>query len=104
MQFIGDLARLHAIEFVPHMWGGAVMVAATLQVLALTPDPTRSPAAAAPLLEYDLTENPFRTDLLATPLVMRDGWFDIPTGPGLGVEVDESYVRGRADEVRTVSR
>ena len=27
---------------------------------------------------------------------MRDGWFDIPTGPGLGVEVDEAFVRACA--------
>ena len=24
---------------------------------------------------------------------MRDGWVDIPTGPGLGVTVDEEFVR-----------
>jgi hypothetical protein len=25
-----------------------------------------------------------------------DGWFDIPTGPGLGVEVDEKFLAGHA--------
>lgn len=95
--FMADLARLYGVEYVPHMWGGALMVAATLQVLAVVPDPTRSPAAFGPLLEFDQTENPFRTDLLATPLTMgADGWFDIPSGPGLGVEVDEAFVRRMA--------
>jgi hypothetical protein len=26
----------------------------------------------------------------------RDGWIDIPTGPGLGVEVDEKFVAKHA--------
>jgi D-galactarolactone cycloisomerase len=96
-QFMADMARLYAVEYIPHMWGGALMVAATMQVLALVPDPTRSPATFAPLLEFDQTENPFRTDLLATPLRMgADGWFDIPSAPGLGVEVDEAFVRRMA--------
>jgi D-galactarolactone cycloisomerase len=96
-QFLADLARLDAVQYVPHMWGGALMVAATMQVLALLPDPTRSPAGDKPLLEYDQTENPFREHLLSTPFAMgKDGWFDIPTGPGLGVEVDEAFVKKHA--------
>ncbi len=96
-QFMADLARLYATQYVPHMWGGALMVAATLQVLAFLPDTTKSPASEKPLLEYDQTENPFREHLLSTPLRMgADGWFDIPTGPGLGVEVDEAFVRAHA--------
>jgi D-galactarolactone cycloisomerase len=96
-QFMADLARLYGVQYIPHMWGGALMVAATIQVVALLPDPTRSPATFSPLLEYDQTENPFRTDLLTTPQVMGpDGWFDVPTAPGLGVEVDEAFVRRMA--------
>ena len=95
--FMADLARLYAVEYIPHMWGGALMVAATMQVLAVVPDPTRSPATFGPLLEFDQTENPFRTDLLVTPITMgADGWCDIPSGPGLGVEVDEAFVRRMA--------
>jgi D-galactarolactone cycloisomerase len=96
-QFLADLARLYAVQYVPHAWGGALMLAATIQVLASLPDATKSPASEKPLLEYDMTENPFRDHLLKTPLVMgKDGWFDIPTGPGLGVEVDEAFVAKRA--------
>jgi D-galactarolactone cycloisomerase len=96
-QFLADMARLYAIQYIPHAWGGALMLAATLQVLASLPDTTKSPASEKPLLEYDMTENPFRDSLLATPLAMgKDGWFDIPTGPGLGVEVDEDFVAAHA--------
>jgi D-galactarolactone cycloisomerase len=96
-QFMADMARLYATQYIPHMWGGALMVAATMQVLAILPDPTKSPATEQPLLEYDQTENPFREHLLSAPLRMAaDGWFEIPTGPGLGVEVDEAFVKAHA--------
>jgi D-galactarolactone cycloisomerase len=92
-QFMADLARLYAVQYVPHMWGGALMVAATMQVLALLPDTTKSPASEKPWLEYDQTENPFREHLLKIPFAIgTDGWFEIPQGPGLGVEVDEEFV------------
>jgi D-galactarolactone cycloisomerase len=78
------------------------MLAATIQVLASLPDPTKSPASEKPYLEYDMTENPFRDHLLATPLAMgKDGWFDIPSGPGLGVDVDEAFVREHAVDPAT---
>jgi D-galactarolactone cycloisomerase len=89
---IAGMARLAAIVTHPHACNGALGLAATLQLLATLPDPTRLPADA-PLLEHDFGPNPARTDLLVAPLTMRDGWFAIPDGPGLGVTVDESFVR-----------
>jgi L-alanine-DL-glutamate epimerase-like enolase superfamily enzyme len=47
-------------------------------------------------------ENPWRTGVLRSSWAMRDGWVEIPAGPGLGVEVDEAFVRRRANEVRVV--
>lgn len=100
-QFMADMARLYGVRYLPHMWGGALMVAATLQVLAVLPLPTRSATEGEPLLEYDMTENPFRDHLLTAPLSMgRDGWFEIPAGPGLGVEADEAFVRAHAIDPR----
>jgi D-galactarolactone cycloisomerase len=92
--FIGELARLHAVRCIPHCWGGGVMLAATLQVAALLPDVSRLPGGDPPLVELDVTENPFRTELLVgDPFVLRDGYISLPSGPGLGVEVDESVLR-----------
>jgi D-galactarolactone cycloisomerase len=89
---IGAMARLAGIAIHPHACNGAIGLAASLQVLAALPDPTRL-ATDAPLLEVDFGPNPSRTDLLREPLPFQGGWFTIPTGPGLGVEVDEAFVR-----------
>jgi D-galactarolactone cycloisomerase len=97
---IAGLARLAAVAVHPHACNGALGIAATLQVLAALPDPTRLPADG-PLLEHDFGPNPARTDLLTTPLAMHDGWFDIPATPGLGVDVDEAWVRHHAVESAT---
>lgn len=88
--FVADLARLAAVPCMPHCWGGAISVAATLHVLSLLPDPTAGPCAETPMLEYDATENPMRTHLLVEPLMMEAGRLAVPSGPGLGVTVDEA--------------
>ena len=51
-----------------------------------------------PYLEYNVTDNPLRTDLLQRRLQPTDGMIDVPTGPGLGIELDEAVVaRYRVD-------
>jgi D-galactarolactone cycloisomerase len=94
--WIADLADLHAIAAMPHTSNSAIGIAAALQVLAALPNPTRSPSSPEPFLEYGVDDNPHRTGLLATPLEFQDGWVTIPTGPGLGIEIDEDYVRRHA--------
>lgn len=92
--FIGELARLSAVRCIPHCWGGGIMLAATLHLAALLPDPSRMPGADAPMLEYDVTENPFRTELCPdNPFALHDGFVEVPSAPGFGVEVDEAVLR-----------
>jgi D-galactarolactone cycloisomerase len=78
---------------VPHACNGVIALAATLQVLAILPVQADAPRWAEPLLEHDVGENPIRTDLLAAPLWLEDGWMTIPDGPGLGIEIDEESLR-----------
>jgi D-galactarolactone cycloisomerase len=91
--FIAEMARLWSIQCVPHCWGGAIAIAATLQLLSLLPDPTWARATEPPMLELDVSENPFRDELLRRPIQVSDGCVDVPTGPGLGIEVDEEVVK-----------
>jgi D-galactarolactone cycloisomerase len=91
--FVAELAALRGRACVPHCWGGAVVMAATLQLLAVTPEPTEVDDSYGSLLEWDTFENPMRTELLTKPLTVSGGRITIPPGPGLGVEVDEETVR-----------
>jgi D-galactarolactone cycloisomerase len=89
--FIGELARLSTVRCIPHCWAGALTLGATLQVTALLPELSRMPGNAAPLLEFDVTENPFRDDIIVgNPFALQDGCVAVPSGPGLGIEIDET--------------
>jgi muconate cycloisomerase len=52
-------------------------------------------AAAVPSLDWSLSPtSPYLAeDVLAKPLVFANGHAEVPTGPGLGIEVDERQVR-----------
>ena len=92
--FIAELARLYSVQCVPHCWGSALAIAATMQVLSLLPAYTQGATSDGPMLEFDTYENPFRTELLTTkPFQIVDGQMTIPTGPGLGVEVNEEIIK-----------
>jgi len=97
--FVGALARIYGIASMPHTSNSAIGIAAALQVLAVTPDPTASPASLVPLLEFGVDENPWRERLLVDAFAPADGWLTIPSGPGLGVDVDEAFVRAHADSM-----
>ncbi|HEV3006097.1 MAG TPA: enolase C-terminal domain-like protein, partial [Pirellulales bacterium] len=91
--FIAEMARLVSVQCVPHCWSGAVAIAATLHVLALLPSYTWGLTSDEPMLEFDTYENPFRDEVVVKPFELKEGQVEIPTGPGLGIEVDEDVVR-----------
>jgi D-galactarolactone cycloisomerase len=84
---IAALALAHGVECVPHAWGSAIGLAATLHFLAALPDQPPSFRPMPPLLEFEQCENPFRDLLTVDPIVQNQGVVAIPTGPGLGVEI-----------------
>jgi len=91
--FVAEMSRLWGIRCNPHCWGGGLTIAATLQVLSLLPDASWARTTETPMLEFDVYENPFREKLITEPSVLKDGFVDVPQGPGLGVEVDENVLR-----------
>lgn len=91
--FIAEMAHLSSIQCMPHCWGGAITIAASLQLLCLLSDSTWSRESETPMLELDVNENPFRDELLQKPIHIHDGKVAVPAGPGLGIEVDEDVVK-----------
>ncbi len=91
--FISEMARLWGVPSMPHCWGGAVVIAATLQLLALLPDASWARTTETPLLELDTYENPFRDAIVANPTELDAGFVAVPTGPGLGIDVQEEVLQ-----------
>jgi len=90
MRRIADLAALHGVRLVPHVWGTAVQIAASLQFMAALPPnpPRRDPIE--PILEFDRTPNPFRQAVVTKPIEHVNGVVTIPDGPGLGIEINRA--------------
>ena len=88
MRRVADMAAIHGVRLVPHVWGTAVCLAASLQFMAALPPnpPRRKPIE--PIMEFDRTENPFRQAVVQTPLEHNQGVMTIPDGPGLGIEIN----------------
>lgn len=74
------LAAAHGKTVLPHLYGGAVAFAATLQLAALSEVVTG--------VEYDVRDNPLRDPLLCDPPVPNGSELTLPDAPGLGVELD----------------
>ncbi len=89
---IANLAATHGVECVPHAWGSAVGLAATIQFLAALPYQPPCLIPAEPLLEFEQEQNPFRDHLALQPIVQRNGVVAVPTGPGLGIEIDRKVI------------
>jgi len=93
---IADLAALHGVRMVPHVWGTAVQIAASLHVIAaMIPNPVR-PDPIEPILEFDRTDNPFRQAVVTVPLEHVNGVVAIPDGPGLGIEINRDALKAFA--------
>ena len=81
---IADLAMRRQIDCAPHAWLTDLLKAASLHLNAYLSN--------ALFLEYNMSSASLLTTLCTTPIVMTDGEVAVPSGPGLGVEVDETQI------------
>src|SRR6202030_514909 len=82
---IAWMAYEHNIQWVPHGWNTAIGLAADLQFSAAIP--------VARYVEY-LTPSGYIDELCAEPFRLDDlGLLAIPTGPGLGIEIDPDRLK-----------
>lgn len=86
---ICEAAHAAGKTVMPHLYGGALAFAASLQLAAC--------CAAIERVEYDVRSNPLRDPLLRNAPVQVGGMLTIPMGPGLGVDLDLTAVRRVAE-------
>lgn len=82
---IGAMAAACRIAISPHCWGCSVGLAASLQLAGAAPN--------CEILEFDAHPDPLRDAILGDQVRPERSVIRIPTGPGLGVRVDEDALR-----------
>ncbi|MBX2880484.1 MAG: mandelate racemase/muconate lactonizing enzyme family protein [Granulosicoccus sp.] len=83
------LAHANGVSVNPHVWGSAIAQAASMQIIAALPSAHPRLIADEPLLEYDLSDHPFREQLIDKPLrIASNGRVPVSQEPGLGITVD----------------
>lgn len=69
---------------VPHLFSTGILTAASLHAVANQP--------STDLIECSEAGSPLNTDLVIPRLEARDGYIDLPDGPGLGIDLDSATV------------
>jgi L-alanine-DL-glutamate epimerase-like enolase superfamily enzyme len=87
MKRIAELAEDRGVLVVPHGWKTGITAAAARHFQAATPN--------VPFVEHlspELFDSPLRRELVSPEPRLTDGAIELPTAPGLGIELDESAV------------
>ncbi len=87
---IAMMAETYYCPVIPHNCNGPVCTAASIHASACMPNFL--------LLEY--IPVPERVDVLVEPLVMKNGAFELPTKPGLGIELNKEVFKNYIYEPR----
>ena len=96
MKKIASIAEAYDVAMAPHCPLGPIALASCLQVDACSPNALIQEQS----LDIHYNETSDVLDYLADPSVFEyeDGYVDIPSDPGLGIDIDEGVVRERAEQ------
>jgi L-rhamnonate dehydratase len=78
---IVHMAELANVLVIPHSWCSDLLTAASLHLNAFQ--------RRAVFVEFNTSQGPLSRAMVKQPLQLVDGYVAVPTGPGLGVEVNE---------------
>ena len=82
---IAGMAETYYAQIAPHLYCGPVEGAANVQLATCTPNFL--------ILESIETWGGFHAEILKSPMRWEDGYVIPPTGPGIGIELDEDVAR-----------
>lgn len=85
---IADMAHAYYVSVTPHSAGGPVLTAASIQLEAATPNFL--------IHEFFSPDIPYYKEIVTDPFpVMKDEFVELPTKPGLGIELNEEALANR---------
>jgi galactonate dehydratase len=87
MKKIAALAEAHYITVAPHNPTGPIATAVNVHFAAGTHNFL--------ILEYHPDDGGPRADILRQPITLKDGYLELPEGPGLGVELNDEALPER---------
>lgn len=85
---IAAFADMHFLMMAPHNSGGPISTLATLHLLAAIPN--------AYILEQMEDERELRNSICTNPVAFEDGYFVLPTTPGLGTDLNLDVLKDHA--------
>ena len=86
---IASLASTYGVDIVPHTWGSSIGIHVALHFISNLESLPGRMFSPDFLLEFDQTENALREQLTFPKLEMKNGKIQVPSSPGLGLEVNE---------------
>lgn len=89
---VAAIAQSYNTPMIPHVWGSGIGLAASLQFVATLPNTPLSGHPIEPMLEFDRSTHPFRTELINDEVEFKDGMVMIPNKPGIGVSVNRTVL------------
>jgi len=81
---VAQAATVEGACCVPHCFSTGIVTAASMHLLANQP--------AEQMIEWSMEGSPLNTLLVRTGMAMKNGMVDVPTAPGLGIELDWEIV------------
>ena len=83
--YIAHMAKLKNKYCVPHNWHGGLTTMANAHLVAAIPNRL--------ILELNQTFNPFKEEIFKDPMVVKNGYLDVPDRPGYGMELIDNVAR-----------
>jgi galactonate dehydratase len=84
---VANMAEVYYVHTMPHSAIGPVAFSACLQVDAAVPN----------FFIQEQVDPGLGEGMLVEPWQVRDGHIELPTRPGLGIEIDEEFLKGRTE-------
>ena len=81
---IVHMAERANVLVIPHSWSSDLLTAASLHLNAFQ--------RRAVFIEFNTSQGPLSRELVKSPLRLQDGFLEVPSTPGLGVEVNHDVI------------
>jgi len=81
---IVHMAERANVLVIPHSWSSDLLTAASLHLNAFQ--------RRAVFIEFNTSQGPLSRELVKNPLRMQDGYLEVPSAPGLGVDVNHDVI------------